>query len=238
MPRTFQIICAWSAPAFAILFLPALVIMGYLPPLDPAADAAEIAGHYEANRTGIRLGATILMQFAFLVIFWVTAISVQLHRIGGVHARVFVYAQLLFGFAVQSVFLLVSVAWTVAAFRPERDAELIMLLNDFGWLALVMPVTPAAFQALTIGLAILSDRRQSPLFPRWAAYLNFWVGLVALPGALATFFKSGPFAWNGLLTFWLPLMALLVWFVSMAWLSSKAAMRDAKPGEPGVAADA
>ncbi len=238
MHRTVQIASAWAAPAFALIILPTFLMMDYLPPLGPSADAEAVAAMYEENRTGIRLGATIIMQFAFLILFWVAAISVQLHRIGGVQSRIFTYAQLLFGLAVQIVFLVASLAWTVAAFRPERDAELIMLMNDIGWLCLVMPVLQATFMALMIGLAILSDPRATPLFPRWAAYLNFWVGLVAAPGALATFFKTGPFAWNGLLTFWLPLVALLIWFVAMAWLTSKAAMREDGAEEQGFASHA
>lgn len=238
MHRTVQIASAWAAPAFALIVLPTFLMMDYLPPLGPSASAEAVAAIYEENRTAIRLGSTIIMQFAFLILFWVAAISVQLHRIGGVQSRIFAYAQLLFGLAVQSVFLVASLAWTIAAFRPERDAELIMLMNDIGWLCLVMPVLQATFMALMIGLAILADTRATPMFPRWAAYLNFWVALVAAPGALTTFFKTGPFAWNGLLTFWLPLIALLIWFVAMAWLTSKAAMREEGAEEPNAVSHA
>jgi hypothetical protein len=33
-----------------------------------------------------------------------------------------------------------------------------------------------------------------------------------LPAGLMTYFKTGPFAWNGILAFWLPLVAFAIWF--------------------------
>jgi hypothetical protein len=40
------------------------------------------------------------------------------------------------------------------------------------------------------------------------------------------FFKSGPLAWNGLLTWWIPLSVYGAWLVVMAWLLLRAINRD------------
>jgi hypothetical protein len=42
------------------------------------------------------------------------------------------------------------------------------------------------------------------------------------------FFKTGPFAWNGLLAFWLPISAFAVWFVVIFLVLKKAIYREAE----------
>ncbi|GFE52426.1 hypothetical protein So717_41790 [Roseobacter cerasinus] len=216
---------AWAGSVFIVILCGSFLLMGFLPPIPAFMGAEAAAEKFEDNRTAIRAGATAIMQSCTLMFLWVAAISVQIRRIGGEQARTLSYGQLLLGFAGNIVFLLMSFAWTIAAFRAERSAELVAMLNDIGWLIVVMPVMPLTLQAFVIALAILSDKRDEPLFPRWAAYLNFWVGILFLPGAVTTFFKTGPFAWHGLLVFWVPIVAFIGWVFTMAWLVSRAATR-------------
>jgi hypothetical protein len=39
--------------------------------------------------------------------------------------------------------------------------------------------------------------------------------LLFLPDQLLFFFKTGPFAWNGVLGFWVPLSVFCGWFISI-----------------------
>ena len=73
-----------------------------------------------------------------------------------------------------------------------------------------------------MGLAIVSDNHERPVFARWLGYFNIWVAILFLPGGLITFFKSGPFAWNGLLAFWLPLTVFFLWYIVMFFALLKA----------------
>jgi hypothetical protein len=66
-----------------------------------------------------------------------------------------------------------------------------------------------------IAIAILSDRRDPPLFPRWVAYLTAWVALLLLPSVMCLWFKTGPFAWNGVLTLYLAFGAFGAWIITM-----------------------
>jgi uncharacterized membrane protein YciS (DUF1049 family) len=73
---------------------------------------------------------------------------------------------------------------------------------------------PTFFQLLVIAMAIFDDKEQK-VFPRWLGYLNVWVAIGFTPTALIYFFKHGPFAWNGLLAFWLALTIFCGWFLTM-----------------------
>jgi len=46
--------------------------------------------------------------------------------------------------------------------------------------------------------------------------------ILFIPGGLIAFFKTGPFAGDGILTFWLPFAVFFGWFVVMFPLFLKA----------------
>jgi hypothetical protein len=225
-----QVYCAYAGPLFIVLLTPIWYSTGFLPPLSPLMTPVEVAAFYEEHRTMIRLGATLLMQLAMLGVLWSAAISAQLRRIEVGSTPILTYVNLALGALGFMFFTIPAMFWTTAAYRPERDIDLIYLFNDQAWLCLVMPVMSASIQAVVIGVAILSDRRAIPIYPRWVAYLNFWVAATYLPGALATFFKRGPFAWDGLFDFWIPLTTFSIWIVIMGVLTAKAAQRQGLEG--------
>lgn len=221
MNKTIQRACIWSGPVFIVIMLVCLIIMGFIPPPSPAYDAAQIAAYYEENRTLLRVGGTVLMQFSILMLLWVAAISIQLRRVEQ-GPPILSTVQLICGVCGNFLFTFMAAAWTVAAFRPEREATEIQAWHDFGWFLLIMPVTVLSVQAIAIGIAVLSDVRKQPLFPRWVGYFNFWLALLLLPGSLVTFFKTGPFAYDGLLVFWIALALFPSWTFVMAWSVNRA----------------
>jgi hypothetical protein len=218
-----HVISAWCGPVFVALLAPIWWYMGFLPPLSPQMSPVEVAQFYANHRFAIRFGATMIMQLAMLYALWAAAISTQIRRTETDSAIFLAYAQLALGAIAPILFVIPSMFWTFAAFRPELDVQLLYLINDMAWLSLVMPVMSATIQAAVIGYAIISDKRKVPLYPRWAAYFNFWAGITFLPGGVATFFKSGPFAWNGIFDFWIPLVAFSLWICVMAVLTARAA---------------
>lgn len=210
-----QLICAWAGVAFLLLFFIGLwPVAKFFPPHSPTASAAEIAAIYQQDTTVIRLGMLIMMVAAALQLPFAAAISMQLKRIEGPFP-VMAYTQL--GAGALAVFILTVpvMVFIAATFRPERAIEMTQLLNDLGWLLFVMPFGPAVIQSLAIGLAILSDKSPKPVFPRWLAFFNFWVAVLFLPGGMIPFFKTGPFAWNGVIAFWIPAGVFGVWFIVM-----------------------
>jgi hypothetical protein len=201
----------------------------FVPPPSPAASAADIAALFKENTTAIRVGMILMIMGAGLFAPFIAVISAQIRRIEG-SPPVLAYTQLLGGAMSIAIILFPTMLWTTAAFRPERDPELILLLNDAAWLIVAMTFSPGIIQNLAIGIAILGDKNKPAVLPRWVAYLNFWVAFLVLPAGLITFFKTGPFAWDGLLAFWLPLVVFSIWFNVMFVMLLKAIKRQPDVG--------
>jgi hypothetical protein len=86
-------------------------------------------------------------------------------------------------------------------------------------------------QLLVLGLAILLDQRPDPVFARWGAF-NIIAGLLFLPNAFAVVYKTGPFAWDGVLAFWLKLALFAVYLAVMFFLVHAAIQRQQQEGQP------
>jgi hypothetical protein len=210
-----QLICAWSGIAFVAVFTIGFCILAnFLPPPSPRATADEIAAIYRQHALPIRFGMLLMMGCSGLIAPFVAVIAVQMKRMEG-KASVLTYAQLSSGSVGILFFVLPALIWAVTAFRPDRDPQLTLLLSDMGWIFFLMPFTPFVVQNISIGFAVLGDKSERPVFPRWVGFFNFWVSVLFLPGGIITFFKSGPFAWNGLFGFWVPLVVFFVWYIVM-----------------------
>lgn len=120
------------------------------------------------------------------------------------------------------IFILPVMFLEAASFRADRPAQSVQDLNDVGWLMFIGVVTTAVLELIVIGIAILQDHGANPVFPRWAGYYSIWVALLLTPGSVTVFFKHGPLAWNGLLTWWLPLAVFATWLAVMTALPLRA----------------
>lgn len=99
-----------------------------------------------------------------------------------------------------------------------RAMELTWLLNDIGWLMFIGAIALVMPMFLVLGITILHDKRAHPVFPRWLAFYSFFTFVMFLPDQLLFFFKSGPFAWNGLFALWIPLTNYCLWFITVFYL--------------------
>ena len=188
MNKIVQIVCALCGPAFAILFTAGWwFIAGFVPPHSPGLDEEAIAEFYQRNIFTIRFGILTAMISSALIIPFGSVIAVQMKRIGGNAAPILSIVEVMAATVTSVILLLATVVWTVAAFRPDRAAEIILSYNDFAWILLLMTFSPFLVQFTAIGFALLSDRNDPPLFPRWAGYFNFWLAFLAIPGGSLRF---------------------------------------------------
>jgi hypothetical protein len=216
-----QRIFAWGALISLLMAIFGLHTAGFLPPPSPAESAEQIATLYRANSDSICIGAILFLLSTAPFLLFIGVLSVQIRRIEG-DRRTFTYVQLVSGTASMVPIILAPLAWSVAAFRPEQSAESIRSFNDLGFITMVMSTPMVAVEVLAVGLAILSDKRARPVFPRWFAYASFLCAIALLGGLLCVRSRTGPLAWNGMIAGWLPSVLFLFWTILMTVMLLKA----------------
>ena len=227
--KNTQLLCAHSGLAFAILLgLGVFGIAGWMPLVNPGSSASEIAQMFQDDQTRIRIGVTLLGTGS---VFWwsfAAAIAVQMRRIEGEHHPL-TYVQMATASGGILALLLPSYFWLALAYRPESTSpETMQLLNDFAWLTFIGMFPPGLLQNVSLGICILSDKNGNKIYPRWLAYACFWCAAGFLPTALLPFFKSGPFAWNGLIGFWVAALCFFGWIIVMWWATVNAIRQEAE----------
>lgn len=221
-----QKLCAWSGLVGVMLFFTAFFFAQFIPPPGPSLTQEEVVAMYQNNATGIRIGMLCMLLSSMFISPMVAVISHHLRRIEG-NSRLMTYTQLSSGSVGILFFNIPAVVFLITAFRPDRAPELTYLMNDFSWIITVMVFPPAFMQNVSIGVAILRDKAANPIFPRWLGFFQFWVALLFLPGAMVPFFKTGMFAWNGLLSFWVAGSVFTLWYIVMPFMLIKATNREA-----------
>jgi hypothetical protein len=217
MSKPIQLACAWAGLAFFVLYLIAFAgIARFVPPPAPSWSAEQIGALFQDHAIQIRIGMVLGLIATALLIPFFAIISVQIARI---ERRLPVLALVQFGGAVLLIvfFQLCGMLWIAATFRAELEPSSIRMLNDLSWLIFVMVFPGYVLQLSCIAIASFMDRSADPIWPRWVGYLNIWVAMGGTGGGIAVFFKQGPFAWNGLVGFYIPIVAFVVWIGVMTY---------------------
>lgn len=215
MELKVQRVLIWSGLAMIALWLGAfLFIAGFIPPSPPSSSADAIVGLYNDHSIAIKIGMVISMFGSALLVPYAVAISGQLKRIDG--ARALADIQMVSCALLSLEFITPIGIWMAASFRVDgRSADVTEAMHDIGWILFMTVIWSLWVQLIAIGVAILIDKRPEPILPRWLGYLNVWVAFLILPAGMVLFFKTGPFAWNGILGLYIPLTAFVIWMAAM-----------------------
>jgi len=214
MKNNSQAICIWSGAAAFVVFLATPFFDGFLTPMSPTLDASDVVAFYQAHLVGIRIGSILLLCSPGLFIAFSAAITADMNRMTGISSAL-PLLQVLFSLFTVGPFVVVAMCWTAASFRLERAPEITQALNDLGWLFYVMPGAPAMFQPIALAVGIFYDRSERPVYPRWAGFMNLIVAALFFMGCFVGLTKTGPFAWDGLITYYLPTVGFVIWIVVM-----------------------
>ena len=128
-------------------------------------------------------------------------------------------------------FLTSTIFWLLAAFRPDRAPELTQLYNDLAWITFTCGIPFLVAECLFMAVAIYLDQQDRPVFARWVAYFNLLIAVALVPAGFAGLTLSGPFAWNGFLSFWVKNIAIALWIVVMAVVLGRSIPRDRTAAE-------
>ena len=188
-----------------LLFFAWWPIAGFLPPVPPSAPAADVAQLFQADYTRIRIGMVGIMIAALVFIPFVAVICQFIARIEG-GAGVLTYTFLLGGAGNMVLTFYPAIWWLVAAFRPDRAADLIYLMNDLAWLQFLGGITMYLAMPFSLAVTAFCDTSANPVFPRWSGFVNIWLVVLLVPDQLLFFFHTGAFAWNGLFGLYLPIV--------------------------------
>jgi hypothetical protein len=231
---TIQRVCTWAAPACTFVFFLGFAIADYLVPPDPRSSPEQTAAFYANHPDSIRAGLVFMCFAGGLWIIWSAQMTNQMLRIEGVSAPL-AWTQLAMGACACIEFIMPAYFWLTASYR-DRSPEMQQTLNDMGWLPFDGFVWTIIWQNLVIGIAALMDKRESPIFPRWYGYLSIWCSLLYLPAGFNVFFKDGPLAWNGAISWWVLLAAIFGWLMATTWLLLKAITRQQQETRKGTLA--
>jgi hypothetical protein len=210
-----ELIMVWALPAIVIIWVSAFLLFpGFLHPMSPNMSAEEVAGFYRDESARIRYSMILFNWFGVGLIPTVVLLAMQVRRMAH-RTPILSYCLIACAGGPPTLFLIANMFWLLGSFRPERAPELTQLLNDLAWVTFTVLVPYLIAQCLLLALAIYWDRQDKPVFPLWVAHFNLLIAVALVPAAFGALALDGPFAWDGVLSFWVKNIAIAVWIVVM-----------------------
>lgn len=223
-----QLLCLWSGPLMLLLFWFGFMYCAeYLPP--PSADTSpqELVARIQGNLAGFRAGMLITMVGFSLMVPWAVGLAARLRSVEG-DFPVLMYTQI--GSVAIGSLIGQGSTWIfeAAAYRlTDTDPYIVRALHDVGFFTFLAPWPSFTIWCFALAIAIFKDKRVQPDFPRWAGFLCLWTGLLFIPACMIFWFKAGPFSWNGVVAFYIPVFIFFIWVVGLTVPAIKAVYRDA-----------
>jgi hypothetical protein len=219
-------LCAWAGPIFLVGYVASWAVMGMnVPPVSAALPLADLYAHYVNNSTQLRVAYVLSVFFIPFYMVFSSVISRVMRTIEGDDGPLAIVEQM-GGATTTVVGMVAGICWLTAAFRgEERSPEIVRALHDFGWLFFDTTYMVTGVQMLAMSIVFLSDRRTQPLMPRFLSWYAIFVVMAFLPLSLLPFFYTGPFAWSGVVCYWVSLGSWFLWVLMLCFYLFKAIAR-------------
>lgn len=208
---------AWCAPIFTVLTVVGwLGIAHFIAPAKGSASAPQVAHWFLVeHRTGVLWGCSIFLASTCFLAIWTAQLGIMLWRLSP-RAPLMAVVQILAGAAIVVIVIINCSLWLGAAYRRGASPDVVRALNDSAWLGFLIAWPVLSMQMLATASVTVHDRRPAPLIPRWLSWASAVGAVLLFTAGGAAFAHGGPFAFSGVLGFYLPVVIWALWFDSHA----------------------
>jgi hypothetical protein len=237
MNKQSQMICLWCGPVMLFLFAFGFMYLAqYLPPPSAALSPEALVARLEGNLNGFRIGMMVTMFGFSLMVPWAVGIAARLRVTEG-DFPVLTYTQIGCVAIGSLIGQLACWIFEAVAYRlNDTDPHIIRAMHDIGFFTFLAPWPSFTVWCFALGLAILQDHRGVSGLPRWTGFLSVWTGVLFIPACLIFWFKVGPFSWNGLFAFYVPVFIFFIWVVGLTVPALMAVHRPGRSQKASLAA--
>lgn len=202
-PFQYWRLCFASGLIFLTTYFGFWGILGScVPPLPATMTAEEMASHFRSNANVMTMGMVGAMTFAPTYMMWGLGITKVMETLEGGN-RILSKLQLWgAGLTVIPVYMCYVFILTGTYRANTMDPTLIQMMYDMSWLTISPCYSVTTMQMVAMGTCFLSDRRETPLIPKWLCWYSIWGGFMFIAEDIMPFFKHGIFARNGIMNFW------------------------------------
>jgi hypothetical protein len=214
----------WTLVVFYNLYgLLFFVIARTQPPPQPSLHPAGIVQWFADRHYGLLYGYAVVFIVGGATAIMNATLAYTMRRMSV--SRVFAYSYLLiYALATLPGMLIMGVVCTVGAMRPDRNPVLMSWLYDFAFLSFEGTMGVFLIGSLVWMVAVLLD--ENDVFPKWFGYLNLCNALTEVVVAPAWIFKSGVFAWNGTIAWWINMAVFVVYTTAFLTLLRRLILRE------------
>jgi len=196
---------AWYAIVafYQMFFIVFFLITRAQPPGKPWWNSTQVVQWFDQMHNGLLWGFAVIFLLGGMSAFSTALIAYSMRRMSVSPAFAYSYL-IMYSLAAVPGMLLLCVALTAGALRPDRDPELIHAIFDLAFVSFVGTMGVFLIGSVIWMVAILLDKNR--VFPKWFAYLNLCNALTEVVIAPACIFKRGVFSWNGQISWWLDMV--------------------------------
>jgi len=193
------------------------------PPASPAWETSMVVQWFNDRHSGLLVGFGVVFLISGMCAPMNALLAYSMRRMSV--SRIFGYSYLImYSLSAIPGMLVMAIAMTVGAMRPDRDPELMSWLYDFAFLSFEGTMGVFLIGSLVWMLAILLDENR--VFPKWFGYPNLCNALTEVVVAPAWIFKSGAFAWNGTIAWWINMGVFVTYTIVFLTLLRRMILRE------------
>lgn len=229
LPRQYGMwkLMTWTGPLFFIGFF---VMWGLLalnfPPMSPNVPAEGMWQHYKDNQMAIMIGMSVCIVLGSCYMTFGSAVSRVMRRIEDGEEGMLSNLEMLGATITCCPIIVACGLWLTGSILVDSLApETIRMLYIGAWMIIDLAYMVTSWQIIACSVCFMRDKREKKLVPNYVSWWGFVTVASFFPVSLIPFFKTGPFAFDGLFNFWVAFPTWYIWIVLMSFFIIKAVYR-------------